>query len=365
MLDALKSLFESNVISEETRVDIETAWNRKIQENREIVTQQLREEFAQKYEHDKQVMVEAIDQMITDRLSAEIQEFTEDRAQLAEAKAKYAVAIREHSHKLNGFIAESLAKEIHELHEDQKIVADNFAKLEGFIIEALAKEIADFYNDKKDLAETKVRLVKEAKVQFSELKGKFIKHSAELVESVVKQGLTQELKHLKEDIDTARQNDFGRKIFEAFTSEYQLSLLNEKSETSKLLKVVAAKDKALAEAKAVIGQKQALVESTQREVARAKEIAARKEIMSELLTPLASGQREIMSELLESVQTSKLRGSYDKYLPSVLKGSTIERKQPLVEAKEITGNKQSNSISSAKSQGEVIEISRLAGIIKK
>ena len=362
MLDALKSLFESNVISEEIRSDIEGAWNKKIQENREYATQQLREEFAIKYEHDKQVIVEAVDQMITDRLTAEIQEFTEDRLQLAEAKAKYAVAMREHSDKLNGFVAESLAKEIHELHEDQKVVAENFGKLEGFIIESLAKEIADFYADKKDLAETKVRLVKEAKVQFEGLQRKFIKQSAQLVESIVKQTLTKEIKHLKEDIDLARQNDFGRKIFEAFTSEYQLSLLNEKSETSKLLKVIAEKDRALAEAKVVIGKKQALVESAQQEIARATDMAARKEVMNELLSPLSTDQRGIMSELLESVQTAKLRSSYDKYLPAVLKGSTLERKQSLVESVEVTGDKQTKSISSAKSQGEVIDIRRLAGI---
>jgi predicted kinase len=116
MLDALKQLFENNVISEDIRADIASAWDRKIQENREQATQQLREEFAQKYEHDKQTMIEAIDKMVTDRLTAEIQEFTEDRAQLSEAKAKYAVAIREHSTKLNGFVLNSLAKEITELH---------------------------------------------------------------------------------------------------------------------------------------------------------------------------------------------------------------------------------------------------------
>ena len=362
MLDAIKSLFENNVISEEIKGEIESAWNSKIQENREVVTQQLREEFAQKYEHDKQVMIEAIDSMITDRLSAEIQEFTEDRAQLAEAKAKYAVAIREHSTKLNGFVAETLANEIRELHEDQKVMAENFAKLEEFIIEALSKEIADFYNDKKDLAETKVRLVKEAKNQFAQLKSKFVKQSAELVESVVKSGLTKEITQLKEDIDQARQNDFGRKIFEAFTSEYQNSLLNEKSETSKLLKVIAEKNQALAEAQQVISEKTQLVESKQREIARSQAQAVRKELMNELLSPLANEQKEIMSELLESVQTAKLRASFDKYLPAVLSGSTPEKKKALVEAKEITGNKETNSISSASSQGEVIDIRRLAGL---
>jgi hypothetical protein len=300
--------------------------------------------------------------MLTDRLTAEIQEFTEDRAQLAEAKAKYAVAVREHSTRLNGFVAEALAKEIHELHEDQKVMADNFGKLEEFVVEALAKEIADFYSDKKDLAETKVRLVKEAKEQFGLLKTRFVKQSAGLVESVVKQGLNKEIAQLKEDIDQARRNDFGRKIFEAFTTEYQSSLLNEKSETSKLLKVIAEKDQALAEAKTVISQKQTLVESTQQQIARAQASAARKEVMAELLGPLASEQKEIMSELLESVQTVKLRTSFDKYLPSVLNGSTPEKKKALIEAKEITGNKQTQSISSANSQGEVIDIRRLAGL---
>jgi hypothetical protein len=362
MLDALKSLFENNVISEEIRADIEAAWNTRIQENREQATQELREEFAQKYEHDKAVMVEAIDQMITDRLTAEIQEFTEDRAQLAEAKAKYAVAIREHSSKLNEFVLKSLASEISELHEDQKIMAENFGKLEQFVVEALAKEIADFYDDKKDLHETKVRLVKEAKEQFTQLKSRFVKTSAGLVESVVKQGLEREIVQLKEDIDQARQNDFGRKIFEAFTAEFQHSLLNEKSETSKLLKVIAEKEQQLAEARNAISEKQQLVESTQQEIARAQQTAERKEIMGELLNPLSNDQKEIMSELLESVQTSKLRSSYDKYLPAVLTGSTPEKKKALVEAKEITGNKESHSISSANGQAEVINIRRLAGL---
>jgi hypothetical protein len=68
-----------------------------------------------------------------------------------------------------------------------------------------------------------------------------------------------------------------------------------------------------------------------------------------------------MGELLESVQTGKLRVNYDKYLPAVLSGKTPERRKALVEGKEITGNKETHSIS-AKGQGEVIDIRRLAGL---
>ena len=58
MLEFVKQLFENNVISEEVKSEIETAWEKTVQENRDNVTTQLREEYAQKYEHDKTAMVQ-------------------------------------------------------------------------------------------------------------------------------------------------------------------------------------------------------------------------------------------------------------------------------------------------------------------
>jgi len=65
------------------RTELEEAWNSKIKENRIAVTAELREEFAKRYEHDKGNMVEAIDKMMTDKLSEEISKFVEDRKALA------------------------------------------------------------------------------------------------------------------------------------------------------------------------------------------------------------------------------------------------------------------------------------------
>ena len=100
MLDALKSLFENNVISEEIRAEIQEAWDKKISETKLEVTAELREEFASKYEHDKATMVEAIDNMVSEKLAEEISEFTDDRKQLAEARAKYVIAMRENANLL-------------------------------------------------------------------------------------------------------------------------------------------------------------------------------------------------------------------------------------------------------------------------
>jgi len=363
MIDALKTLFENDVVSEDIRAQIEEAWNAKIQENRLAVTAELREEFAQKYEHDKATMVEAIDAMVSEKLTAEVAEFVEDRAQLAEAKAKYAVAQRENADLLKGFVMEQLGKEINELHEDQVRMAENFAKLEEFVVEALAKEIAEFDIDKKDLAETKVRLIREGKEHINKVKAKFIERSAKMVSETVQNTLKNEITALKEDIDTARQNDFGRKLFEAFASEYTNSYLNEKSETAKLLKVVDVKDQQLAEAKAAADEAKALAESKEAEKMQLIESAERNKIMNELVGPLGKDQREIMTDLLESVQTKKLRESFDKYLPAVIDGKTpAKQKAPLTEGKEVTGNRENTNVSSKADDNNVVDIKRLAGI---
>ena len=365
MLDALKALFENNAISEEIRAEIETAWEQKVKENRMQATADLREEFAQKYEHDKSTMVEAIDKMLEDRLGAEINEFAEDRQKLAEARAKYAVAMRENADLMKNFVVDQLSKEIGELHEDQKAMAGKFAKLEDFVVDSLSKEIAEFYEDKKDLAETKVRLVREAKEHLAKVKSKFISDATKIVAETVEKGLTKEMTQLKEDIDSARKNDFGRKIFESFASEYSNSYLNEKSETAKLLKVVELKDKQLAEAKAVADEKATLVESKDAEIRQAQDTAKRKEVMNELLAPLNKKQRDIMSDLLESVQTDRLQKSFDKYMPSVIAGDTPakETKATLTEGTQVTGNKENNDIDAGSSNTDnVIDIRRLAGI---
>ena len=361
MQDFIKQLFENNVVSEEIKSEIESAWQSRINENRSEVTAQLREEFAQKYEHDKSAMAEAVEAMLADRLQAELSEFAQDRQGLIEAKAKYAAKMSQDAATMESFILGNLRKELSELHEDRKAVAANVAKLESFIVDTLAKEIAEFHADKKDLAETKVKLVRESKAKFEAVKKDFISKSAKVIEETVAKGLRSEMTQLKEDIDSARSNDFGRRLFEAFASEYAASHLNEKSETSKLLQVVKQKEAALEEAQQQVKAAQELVESRNREIRIAKDVAARKEIMSELLSPLSGDKRSVMNELLESVQTEKLNAAFDKYLPAVMNGGTPAKKA-LVEAKEITGNKQAQSISTEEKGAEIFDIRRLAGL---
>lgn len=362
MIDALKSLFENSVISEEIRSDIEKAWDMKVTENREIVTKTLREEFAQRYDYDKSLIVEAVDKMLSEHLTEEITQFIDDRKQLAEQKAKYAIKMKKDSDVMKEFVTRQLSTEVKELREDHKVMTSNFGKLEEFVVEALAQEIAEFYTDKQDIADTKVRLVREGRTALGQLKEQFIKRAAKLVESTVEKSLSKEMYQLREDIEKARQFEFGRKLFEAFASEYQTSYLNESAETSKLLKIINRKNTEVMEAKSKVKDALMIIEQKDSQVQTLVESTKRQEIMHELLNPLSSDNKGIMTELLESVQTSKLRSSFDKYLPAVISGtSSSPKKQNLTESKEVTGNKIDSTIG-RQPDANILDIRRLAGI---
>ena len=363
MLDAIKPLLDSGIINEETQTALNEAWESKLNEARETIRAELREEFAGRYEHDKNVMVEALDKMVTESLTAELKEFAEEKQALAEDRVKFKRHMVESAGKFNDFMVTKLAEEIKELRQDKKVQSEAIAKLEKFVIHALAEEIKEFDQDKQAVVETKVKLVAEAKSKLAELQAAFVKRSAKLVKEAVATNLGSELAQLKEDIQTARENMFGRRLFEAFATEFAGTHLSENKEFAKLQAVIAEKEAIIAESQAAIAEKEALVESKNREVRVITESIARKEKLDGLLKTLNKEKAEVMSSLLESVQTERLQAAYDKYLPAVLNNTPTAKadKAMLSESRvEVTGDKSAKT--NVESETNVIEIRRLAGL---
>ena len=365
MLDAIKPLLDAGIINESTQQAISEAWETQLTEARETLRAELREEFAGRYEHDKSVMVEALDKMVTESLSAEIQEFKAEKQALAEDRAKFNVRMVESVGKFDNFLVTKLAEEIQELRADRKNYENSIAKLENFVIKALAEEIQEFEQDKKAVVETKVALVAGAKEKLAELQQSFIQRSAELVKESVTNKLESEMTQLKEDIQIARENMFGRRLFEAFAGEFAVTHLNENKEVAKLQAAIEEKDALLAEAQQVAAEKAVLVESKEKEIKIIKESAERKETLGKLLKPLNKEKAAVMSELLESVQTDKLQSVFDKYLPAVLNNSSVkpvaEKQVVLTESRtEVTGDK--TAINVENNNTNVIDLKRLAGL---
>ena len=361
MLDAIKPLLDSDLINEETRNEINEAWETKLNEAREQARAELREEFAQRYEHDKTVMVEALDRMVTEGLSAELQAVQAEKKSLAEDRVKFQSKISESAKKFNDFMVTKLAEEIKDLRGDRKVHKESLEKLEKFVVEALAKEITEFQTDKQDVVETKVRLVATARDQLESLKSRFVKESATKMSQSVSKHLKAELGQLHEDIKVARENNFGRRIFEAFASEFGATHLNENAEIRDLIATIAKKDEKLAESTTKLQEQKTLTESKEREIRVIKESNERTGTLEDLLSPLNDEKREVMRNLLESVQTSRLKNAFEKYLPAVLAEKTAKAKTVIAESvTSVTGDKTAKV--PMENNSNVIDLKRLAGL---
>lgn len=367
MANAIEQLLSSEVLSEEVRSTLSEAWDTKLSEAREELTTELREEFAQRYETDKAQMIEALDTMLNETINAELSEFAADKKAAVEAKVEYNRKIQEHAALLDQFVMETLQKEITELREDRKLQEGNFEKLEDFVMEQLTTELNDFHQDKKQLVAEKVRLVTEGKKVIAEAKKEFISKASTKLASLVESTMTTELGTLKEDIMQAKENMFGRKIFETFATEFMSSHLAEGTQVSKLSQEILELKDTLKESEAKISEKEELIESANKKLNRVNERAERNRVMSDLLKPLSNDKRKLMSSLLESVATEKLPAAYNKYLETVLNESTSTQStstQTLNESRtsEITGDKTRTHEQNSGSEAEIINLKKLAGI---
>jgi len=336
MLDAIKPLLDSDLINEETRTAISEQWESKLSEAREEVRAELREEFAQRYEHDKQVMVEALDRMVTDGLAAEIQAVAAEKQSLAEDRVKFQVKMKESATKFNDFMVSKLAEEIGVLRKDRKTHNELIQKLES------------------------------ARKQLEALKSRFVKESATKMSQSVAKHLKAELSQLHEDIKVARENNFGRRIFEAYAAEFGATHLNENAEIRKLRDTIASKDQKLAEAIQLTEKAKVLVENKEREIRVIKESNERANAMEELLAPLNEEKREVMKNLLENVQTTRLKGAFEKYLPAVLADNRPAKARKVIaeSVSEVTGDKSAKVVAEedTASKSNVIDLKRLAGL---
>jgi hypothetical protein len=167
-------------------------------------------------------------------------------------------------------------------------------------MDELKEDIARFRDLEVEYAE---KLVNE-KHKLAEQLGGEIDELVDKLDSFLEYRLTEEMNELKEDLDLVRQNQFGRKIFEAFMTEFNGSFVDEKSVQAKL---------SVAEAKL------SDAESKLYEMEQEKKVAERSKTMESVLAPLTGVKREQMGMILANVETHKLQEAYNMFVGRVLK----------------------------------------------
>jgi len=361
MTNKIEELLENEVLGPDVKAALQEAFEAKVKQTEA----QLHEEYAARYAADKTQLVEAMDSMLNDAIKSELEEFAEDRAALISQKAKLSKEtlaakrlaenkVSGHLKLLNAFIAKQMKEEIREFVEDRKTLEaqrkkmareveairesakkqtqDRINKLEGFVVSKLSEEIAEFEIDKKALVEQRAKLAAEGKKKINESRSAFISKATATLDKTLNEVIRNELVQWRDDIKVARENNFGRRIFEAVAAEYMASYLSEGTEVKKLQKQLAESQKRIDEAAKKLAAKDKLVESVNAEVKTAKERAERLELLGEMLAPLSRDKKAVMEEMLRDIKTSNLKEAFNRYLPTVMNGETKSvAKQQLAE----------------------------------
>lgn len=292
MDEILQKLLSSELLSEEAKAEISTQWTSAVETYKSTV----REE-------------------VTMTVRAEIAEqWANERDSLIE--------------NVETFVAKKLEEEVTELKAD----IERFRDLEAEYAEKIVEE-------KHAMAET---LSEELEQLINKMDAFF-----EL-------RLTEEFEELKEDLEVVKQNDFGRRMFEAFATEFSRSYVDEDSIQSKLSAQIAK----LEDAEKTIAK---LEESQAKMVREAK--------LEKILSPLQGKKKEQMAFVLANVETSRLEEAYNHFIGRVLKEdssaqSGADAKAALNESASVvvTGDESSTPAKQAAAGDKYSHLRKLAGM---
>ena len=209
------------------------------------------------------------------------------------------------------------AELIEQYTKDREALVEN---VEQQVSKLLAEELAELKDDIsafRDLEVEAAANLVEAKKELAVQLGSELDQLVEHLDNFLEERLTDELNELQEDLREARENQFGRKIFESFMSEFNRSFVDEESLFKKL---------------SVMEDKLADAESRLFEAEQATRKATRVKKLDEVLAPLTGVKREQMALILKNVETDKLQEAYNRFVGRILKEETAAPQKSLTES---------------------------------
>lgn len=291
-----------------------------------------------------------MDEILQKLLSSEL--LSEDAR--AEISTEWATAV-------GGFktaVREEVALEVrNELAEQWATERDALVeKVDSFVSEKLMEEIEELKADIesfRDLEVESAEKIVEAKHQMAEQLAQELDQLIDKMDSFFELRLTEELQELKEDLELVSQNNFGRKIYEAFATEFQKSHIDEDSVSSKLAATVAQLEDATSALARLEGENSKIVRESK---------------LEKILSPLSGKKREQMQFVLANVETKRLEEAYNHFIGRVLKEDAPADTAPTVvkrtlkESANVVVTGEESITTQTKNADKLADIRRLAGM---
>lgn len=280
MEELLQKLLEAEVLSEETKKELEEAMKSKLNEAVEAAKKEaaadVRAELTEQWVQERDALIEAIDSKVGEFMQNELEELKEDIDRFRDLEAEYAEKL-----------VEAKAQMGNELQGDMTALVE---KIDAFLEIRLAAEMEE----------------------------------------------------LREDIEEAKKKEFGRKIFEAFVTEYTSNYADDESVEG-----------TLRETEERLADTQKALEESERKLAKME----REEKLQKVLSPLSGKPHEVMEAILRNVATDQLEEGYKTFIGRVLRESTEEEtseKEDKVLAEDASDEKKEGSEELNESDGKIV-----------
>jgi len=318
----------------------------------------IHEKLSEQYTSDLNKIQEAFGKYLEERIKPHVKELQEGVSEVDAIKIKYATATTK--------IKESAQK-----HIKKKISA-----MENIVENVIKSELKELHEDVVANRKATLQSITENNNKAKSDREKFKLKAAKVMENIINVKVPAQLEPLREDIIAARQDNFGREIFEAFQTVFRRNHYSVSSELKSLLaenkklKVVAAKTKSKA-AKA-ISESKAAEKAATTAYTRLTEANKRQANMNRLLKPLTGMSKTQMKTLLEATKTDRMDATFRKALPQIVnetKSLRTKKRKNLREGKKTSRSlefHQGGTTNLTESDydefdGEVENIRRLAG----
>ncbi|MDE1829549.1 MAG: hypothetical protein KGI25_04435, partial [Thaumarchaeota archaeon] len=184
------------------------------------------------------------------------------------------------------------------------------------LVEAIDSKVGDFLDSElselredierfRDLEAEHAEKLVEAKGQMADELKSDLKELVEKIDSFLEIRIAAEMEELREDLEVVKQNEFGRRVFEAFSDEFTRFVDADTKEAS-----VGELSKRLEETVSAL-------EASEKKVA----VMEREQKLKRVLAPLKDRPRDIMEAILKNVDTDQLDSAYKTFIGRVLRES--------------------------------------------
>jgi hypothetical protein len=314
MSEEIKNILTGTLLSEENQAAIQSAFDSRVAQAEREIEQKLREEFTVKYKHDRDMLVAAAEELISESLRDVINEI---RARREEEAKRVETTISD----LEKMVNESLTKELREFSEDRKRTREIVEQFDEMAQEILVEEIAAFRKDRRALVEARIQLANDRRRVLAEARRKWVKEASERARDVITECLRKEMSELRESLVESRKTNFGKKIFEAFRAEFLRSYFSKDAVAAGLVRQLKESKMELAKKEQEIATAKIMQQRALREAREMTEKIKRSEKISSLVQALPPDQRKAMRTILESVPLANMERVFKENLSVVSRTS--------------------------------------------